>query len=174
MLHPKGGGIASGSVKQKLNTRSSTTAELIVCDDFLTKLLWTQNFMTGQGICFQENQLFQDNKNSILLAKNGRSALGKRTRSMNVHYFAIKDCVDRGKLKIFHLEKNSMLGDFFTKPLQGSKFKIFWNLILGRDPVDSYVGIQYYPKGRPGAHQELAKDMQISWKNYHNSVGKPY
>ena len=106
--------------------------------------------------------MFQDNKSIILLATKGRSALGERTRTMNVHYFAIKDCVDRGKLKIFHLEKNSMLGDFFTKPLQGSKFKRFRNLILRRDPVDSYVGIQYYPKGRPGAHQELAKDMQNS------------
>ena len=122
MLHPKGGGIASGSVKQKLNTRSSTTAELVACDDFLTKLLWTQNFMMGQGICFQENQLFRDNKGSILLAKKCRYTLGKRTRTMNVRYFAIKDCVDRGKLKIFHLDTNPMLGDFFTKPLHGSKF----------------------------------------------------
>ena len=38
-----------------------------------------------------EPQLLQDNQSSILLAKKGRAALGKRTRAMNVHYFAIKD-----------------------------------------------------------------------------------
>ena len=35
MMHPGGGGIASGSTRQKLNTRSSTMSELVAADDFL-------------------------------------------------------------------------------------------------------------------------------------------
>ena len=38
LCHPGGGGIASGSNKQKLNSRSSTEAELVELDNFLTKI----------------------------------------------------------------------------------------------------------------------------------------
>ena len=141
-MHPQGGGIASGSVKQKLNTRSSTTAKPVACDDFLSKVLWTLKFMGEQGIKFKENQLLQDNQSSILLATKGRTSLGKCTRAMDIHYFAIKDCVDRGEIKIFHINTNSMLGDFFTKPLQGSRFLEFRNLILGSEKGNSRVGGQ--------------------------------
>ena len=49
MLLEKGGAIASGSNKQKLNTRSSTESELVASDDFLPKILWTGKFMVAQG-----------------------------------------------------------------------------------------------------------------------------
>ena len=50
---------------------------------------------------------------------------------MNVQCFAVKDSVEKGYLKIMHLGTNEMLGDYFTKPLQGSKFRDFRKLILG-------------------------------------------
>ena len=133
LLSPEGGGIASGSIKQKLNTRSSTMAELVACDDFLSKIMWAKNFMEAQGIVLQTH-LMQDNQSCILLAKKGRAALGKRTRAMNVRYFAIKDHIDSGQLQIFHLETNKMVADFFTKPFQGKKFFEFRQLFLGGYP----------------------------------------
>ena len=69
ILYLKGGDIVSGSIKKNLNTLSSKTEEWVADDDFLTEILLTQHFMTGQGICFQENQLFRDNKNSIFSQK---------------------------------------------------------------------------------------------------------
>ena len=65
------------------------------------------------------------------MCKKGRECLSKRTLAMNVRYFAIKDSVEKGFLKIMHLGTSEMLGDFFTKPLQGSKFRDFQKLILG-------------------------------------------
>ena len=79
LLHPDGGGIAVGRTKQRLNTRSITEVELVACDDFLTKILWMRRFMKKQGILFRDNNLLQDNKSCIQLAKNGRSSLGKRS-----------------------------------------------------------------------------------------------
>ena len=84
----------------------------------------------------EENNLYQDNESCILMANKGREVLSKRTRAMNVRYFAIKDSIEKGLLKIFHLPTNRMLGDFFTKPLQGKRFYEFRNLILGV-PVSS-------------------------------------
>ena len=34
LMHGKGGGMVSGSIKRKLNTRSLTEAELVASDDF--------------------------------------------------------------------------------------------------------------------------------------------
>ena len=69
------------------------------------------------------------------MCKKGREVLSKRTRAMNVRYFAVKDNIDKGYLKVLHLGTNEMLGDFFTKPLQGKKFQDFRNLILGNTVV---------------------------------------
>ena len=78
-----------------------------------------------------EMKLYQDNKSAITLKTKGRSSLGKRSRTISIHYFTIKDSVDRGDIEIIHCPNDSMVGDFFTKPLQGSKFLNFRNLVLG-------------------------------------------
>ena len=105
-------------------------AELVVVDDFLSKVLWVRNFLSEQGIDIQ-SEVFQDNQSTILMCKKGREVLSKRTRAMNVRYFAIKDSVDKGYLRVMHVGTHEMLGDFFTKPLQGIKFRKFRDLILG-------------------------------------------
>lgn len=45
LMHKNGGGMASGSKKQKINTRSSTTSELVAADDFLPKIISVKNFL---------------------------------------------------------------------------------------------------------------------------------
>ena len=130
-MHPGGGGIAAGSTKQKLNTRSSTMSELVAVDDFLSKILWVRNFLSEQGIDI-DTRLYQDNKSTILMCNKGREVLSKRTRAMDVRYFAIKDNIEKGYLKVMHVGTSEMLGEFFTKPLQGSKFLKFRELILGQ------------------------------------------
>lgn len=68
-LHELGGGMASGSTKQKLNTRSSTEAELVASDGFLAKMVWAKNFLYHQGIGLRKNILLQDNKSAIFWRK---------------------------------------------------------------------------------------------------------
>ena len=80
--------------------------------------------MHAQGIPLGTH-LYQDNKSSILICRKGREVLSKRTRAMDVQYFAIKDNIKKGYLKVLHLGTNKMLDNFFTKPLQGRKF---WKL----------------------------------------------
>ena len=94
-------------------------------------------------------KLFQDNESCILLAQKGRSALGKRTRAMNIRYFAIKDHIDSGQMQIAHLGTNETVADYFTKPLQGAKFFRFRDTILGDSSVGTHaevVGAQNYSK----------------------------
>ena len=131
LMSPDGGAIVSLSIKQQLNTRSSTEAELVAVDDMVAKILWVRNFLAEQGVDLTTH-VYQDNQSTILMCNKGREVLSKRTRAMDVRYFAIKDNIQKGFLKVMHVGTSEMLGDFFTKPLQGSKFSEFQDLTLGK------------------------------------------
>jgi hypothetical protein len=86
-----GGGLSLGrgfpivsSTKQKLNARSSTDTEIVGADDFVPSICWTRYFMKAQGYGVKDIILLQDNKNSILLEKNGTSS--KRTKHINIRF----------------------------------------------------------------------------------------
>ena len=113
------------SKKQKLNSRSSTEAELIGADDAATMILWTKLFMEEQGYPIEKNILYQDNKSAILLETNGRTSAGKRSRALNICYFFLTNQVEKGNVEIQYCPTDEMLGDFMTKPLQGEKFRKF-------------------------------------------------
>ena len=119
------------SSKQKLNSRSSTEAELIGVDDAITMILWTKLFMEQQGYEIDENIIYQDNKSAILLEKNGRKSAGKRSRAINIRYFFVTDHVEKGNVSIEYCPTDDMIADFMTKPLQGQKFRDFRSDILG-------------------------------------------
>jgi hypothetical protein len=125
------GGMQVLSRKQKLNTRSSTEAELVGVDDVITMILWTKLFMEHQGYPIEKNILYQDNQSAILLETNGRKSAGKRSRALNIRYFFVTDQVEKGNLVIEHCPTDAMIGDFYTKPLQGQKFRDFRDDIQG-------------------------------------------
>src|SRR5210317_1889419 len=129
-----GGGVMQTLTrKQKLNSRSSTEAELIGVDDAITQVLWTKLFMEAQGYPIEKNILYQDNKSSILLETNGRSSAGKRSRAINIRYFFVTDQVELGNVSVVYMPTDEMWADFMTKPLQGEKFRKFRALILGEE-----------------------------------------
>ena len=125
------GAIQSISRKQRLNTRSSTEAELVGADDAATKILWTKLFMEWQGYKITSNILYQDNQSAILLETNGQKSSSKRTRALNIRYFFLADQVSKGNLEIRFRSTSEMWGDFFTKPLQGKLFQKFRDAIMG-------------------------------------------
>ncbi len=127
------GAVQTMSRKQKLNTRSSTEAELVGADDAIGQILWTKMFLEEQGYKVEKNILYQDNKSAILLETNGQKSAGKRSRALNVRYFFITDQVQRGNVSIEYCPTGDMVGDFMTKPLQGAKYQQFVNEIMGHE-----------------------------------------
>ena len=86
-----GKGVIYGtSTCQKLNTRSSTEAELVTVDDCMSQVLWTRYFFDAQGYNINDCMVYQDNKSAILLEKNGRASSSKRTRHINIRYYFVQ------------------------------------------------------------------------------------
>ena len=88
--------------------------------------------MQHQGIEIKHNIVYQDNKSTILLAENGRLSAGKRSRHLNIKYFYITDQLEKKEMEmeIEYCPTDDMIGDFNTKPLQGSKYMKFKRMIL--------------------------------------------
>jgi hypothetical protein len=126
-----GGAPQSISRKQKLNTRSSTEAELVGVDDASVMILWTKLFMEAQGYEIKKNVLYQDNKSTILLETNGKRSSGKRTRAFNIRYFFITDQIEKGNVSVEYCPTLDMIADFMSKPLQGQLFVKFKKMIMG-------------------------------------------
>ena len=126
----RGGSILSVSRKQKLNTKSSTEAELVAVDDVAVMIFWTRLFMEAQGYPIEKNIIFQDNQSAILLETNGKWSSGKRSRAFNIRYFFITDQCIRGNATIMYCPTDQMAGDYMTKPLQGTKGTNWRNSIM--------------------------------------------
>ena len=123
------GTCTSVSTKQKINTRSSTEAELVGTDDVVAKVLWTKLFLEAQGFTIK-NVAHRDNTSTMKLEENGKASSGKRTRHFNIKYFYITDLIKRKEVSIIYCPTDDMIGDYMTKPLVGAKFQLFRSWIM--------------------------------------------
>ena len=124
------GSVYSTSTRQKINTKSSTEAELVGVAEVLPQILWTRYFLEAQGYTSTDTILFQDNKSSILLEENGKASSSKRTRHINIRYYFVTDRIGNNELRVEYCPTKEMIADFFTKPLQGIIFSTFRDFIM--------------------------------------------
>jgi ribonuclease HI len=139
---------------QKLNTTSSTEAELVAVSEAAGQLLWTREFMLEQqykiegdselmarldndimGLERDNNDagnkaiLYQDNQSTIALLNRGEAA-SSRTRHIAIRYFYLSDKIIRGEVAMEYLPTDQMTADILTKPLQGQQFINLRNELL--------------------------------------------
>ena len=66
----------------------------------------------------------------MFLEKNRNKYSTKNQKRINVRYYFIKDRVETWDVVIEHFPMEEMLGDHFTKPLQGALFRKFREEIM--------------------------------------------
>ena len=109
------GAIIITSIKQKMNTKSSTETELIAADDLMPHILWTKYFLNWQGYNSKDTILYQDNKSAILLEKNGKKFSSKRTNHIAIRYYFITDRVKADEFNIEYCPTGDLVAYYFTK-----------------------------------------------------------
>jgi len=132
----RGAGYAS-SGKQKINTTSSTEAELVGMADALRQVLWTRYFIEAQGYDVKDNVVFRDNQASMRLERNGRGSSTKRTRHIEIRYFFVTDRIEKNDLSVIYCPTEEMTADYLTKALQGKLFKKFRDEIMNCEEYDA-------------------------------------
>jgi len=129
------GVVHARSSKQGLNSKSSTETEMIAASDYLPYALWLIYFYGAQGYKIAKSELKQDNQSTMRWLKNGRRSSGKQSRHVNIRFFWVADILREHRIAVEYCSTHIMLGDFFTKPLQGSLFRLMRDVVQGLRPV---------------------------------------
>jgi hypothetical protein len=66
-------------------------------------------------------QIWEDNQGTIAVSRNPVNHLGMK--HIDVRYFAIRDWIQDGKLRVDYLHTSDMLADALTKPLNGTHLR---------------------------------------------------
>ena len=151
--------IHAKSSKQKLNTKSSTEAEVVGLSEYLPYNIWLINFMSAQGYPVIDNIVYQDNQSAIRMERNGRNSCTGNSRHIHIRYFFVKDRVDKKEVKIQYCPTAEMLADFFTKPLQGALFHKFRDVIMGWKHISTL---------KEPSNSELKERVEMSNEIYNN------
>ena len=111
---------------QKLNSKSSTEAEIIAVSDGMNIPLW----LAAQGYGQHKVTVEQDNQSCIALLTKGRS-MAETTRFIAIRQFWISAYIKIGAVELIYKATSEMTSDYFTKPLQGSLFMKMVKRIMG-------------------------------------------
>jgi hypothetical protein len=121
---------------QKLNTGSSTHAEIVCVSDILPMSQWVRLFVLAQGRKVTRNVIFQDNESAELLEVNGKKSSSKRTRHINIRYFLVTDAIAKQECEVKWISRDYMFADYLTKAQQGAEFRIMRDFIMGVNPFE--------------------------------------
>ena len=83
------------SIKQKINTKSSTKVELVGVSDYLIYKIWICLFMGAQGYEIRQKIMFQDNQSAIKMEKIGKKLCTGKYRNIGICYFFSKRSIER-------------------------------------------------------------------------------
>jgi hypothetical protein len=153
------GAAMSKSSKQKLNTKSSTEAELVGASDYLLYPIWAKKFLEVQGYPLKENIFYQDSQSMIKFEKNGRTSCGPKSRHIDIRSFFINQ-LNLEHINVQHCPTEQMLADFFIKPLQGSLFRKFQDVIMGHKHIDSLQEIVPTPSQKCVGRYTLLENVR--------------
>ena len=90
------------STKQKLNTKSSTEAEVVLgASDYLTNCIWTRMFIEAQGYKMKESIYYQDNMSAMKLEKMERCHVGETLGTLTLDTFLPRTELTLRELTLF-------------------------------------------------------------------------
>ena len=85
----------------------------------------------------------------------------------------MKDRLKGEDIVVTHCPTLQMIGDFFTKPLQGNLFHKFRDVILGHAHVDTLALDQHLPIEEAACWRRWIKRYWTIWLRYRRSLGWP-
>ena len=134
------------SSKQKMSTRSSTKIEHVGTSEYLPKP--TQGYKS-------HTILGKDNESEIRMLRNRKRSCTSNSKHVAIKYFWSMDCVQNGNIEVMHCPTDKILADYMSKPLQGTLFHTFRNMIMGWIPLSTLFNFSVSNEERVGENGKL-------------------
>ena len=64
------------------------------------------------------------------MIRNGKASSSRRTRHFDIKYFNMRDKMKLNGIEVVYCPTEKMVADFFTKPLQGSLFRMMRRIVM--------------------------------------------
>jgi hypothetical protein len=103
---------------------SSTKAEYMAASLAASEALWLRKLLLGLfGQELEATMIHCDNQSCIKLSEN--LVFHDRSKHIDIRYLFIRDCVQRGVVRLYYIQIDDQMADIFTKALSGQKFEKF-------------------------------------------------
>ncbi|CAI7883863.1 unnamed protein product [Closterium sp. NIES-53] len=115
------GPISWNSSKQELVSLSSAEAEFIAACPATRKGLYLQELLDeAKSVTPNQFTLQCDNQSAITIAN--KPSFVNRTKHISLHYFFVKDAIDKGRMRLVYCPTSDMAAHSLTKKLTRQKF----------------------------------------------------
>ena len=122
------------SVKQKLNSKSSTEAELYALSEASSDVLWFKHLLESLGYDYGPAIIFEDNQSTITMLNSGPWH-NKASKHVLVRYFFVQDHIASHEINVKFVPTSKMLADVFTKPITGKQFHLLMSSMCADPPI---------------------------------------
>ncbi|GKD11276.1 retrovirus-related pol polyprotein from transposon TNT 1-94 [Tanacetum coccineum] len=109
------------SKKQDCTAMSTAEAEYVVLSASCAQVMWMRTQLKDYGFDYNKIPLYCDSQSAIEISCN--PVQHSRTKHINVHYYFIKEQVERGIIELYFVRNEYQLADMFTKALSQKAFK---------------------------------------------------
>lgn len=133
-----GGPISWKSRKQSVTATSSTESEYIALSLASKEGIWLRRFLLEVDYSAADVQtltIFGDNQPAIALTLNYDHHF--RTKHIDVPYHFVREQIEKGIIKVRYISTKEMPADGLTKPLTGTTFTRFVDMLGLQYPPDS-------------------------------------
>jgi len=127
--------ISWGSRRQKCVALSSCEAEIVALSEAAKDFIYYRKLVRGIDGAFVQgpSELATDNTAARDLSYNAEHH--ERTKHIERRHFFVRDMVEKLELRVPHVSTHENCADFFTKPLDKTKFQKFRAIIMNETPV---------------------------------------
>ena len=95
------------------------TASMATCEG-----MWLRKLLSGLFECeLEATVVHYDNQSGIRLSEN--PVFHDRSKHIDIRYHFLRDCVQRGTIRLEYIETNEQVADIFTKALCRQSFVKF-------------------------------------------------
>ena len=108
--------------KQQTVAISTAEAEYVAASPSCSQVVWMQHQLQDYGLTYLNTTIYCDNDAAIQIVKN--PVFHSKTKHIDIKVHFIRDCFDRGLIKLEQIDTDANAADLFTKPVNSSKFKV--------------------------------------------------